>query len=56
MNKNNLQIILHKDNIINNLINKMENININDECKLCQRLRKKLGHNKSGRILKCVKK
>ena len=52
----NSQIVLHKDNNIFDLINKMDSVDINDECRLCQRLRQKMGRNKLGRILKCVKK
>ncbi len=56
MDNNNLQIVLHKNSIINDLIQKMEKTEINDECKLCKKLRERLGKNKMGRIFKCVKK
>jgi hypothetical protein len=62
MIKNTLQIVLYNpDNtknlkIINDLANKMENVNINDECRLCKKLREKMGKKHTlffGRKFKC---
>ncbi len=61
MNKNNLQIVLYNsDNknlkIINDLVNKMENVNINDECRLCKILQQKMSKKKLffGKNFKCT--
>jgi hypothetical protein len=52
MNNNNLQNVLYNSN----LLKEMENFNINDECRLCKKLRQKMSkkHNLFfGKKFKC---
>ncbi len=56
MEPKNLLIVVHKDNIHNYLIQKLENININDnECLLCKKFRERLGRNRIRHVFKCIK-
>jgi len=42
---------------INELVNNMNNMNIDEECQLCKKLKQKLGkNNRLARIMKCIKK
>jgi hypothetical protein len=49
-----LEYVKNKD--MCNLIENMNNININDDCMLCKKLKEKIGKNKFGINLKCTKK
>ena len=47
----------HKTKEINELVNNMNNMNMDDECMLCKKLRQKMGkNNRFAKMMKCVKK
>ena len=65
MIKNNLNIIKHnpdallnyiKNKNVNELIDKINEIKITNECMLCKKLKHKLGKNSLGKTLKYCKK
>ncbi len=54
---NNTKAILEyiKNKNVNELINKMDEVKITNECMLCKKLKEKLGKNKFGKELKFCK-
>ena len=58
MQQNNTKAILEyiKNKNVNELINKMDEVKINNECMLCKKLKQKLGNYKFGKELKFCKK
>ncbi len=55
--QNNTKAVLEyiKNKNVNELINKMDEVKITNECMLCKKLKQKLGKNKFGKELKFCK-